>query len=206
MFIENNIYSERRLNADNEMLNSFEIIKNDNVFNAFLMKHNGCFAFEKALQFFSFLSSEYDLLNIQSVNSKIRELYNSFNLESEEFFGQDIFGNLFYYGADGIGIFDIESGDKNVIARDFSGFDQVLSEDFEYLTGISYLNKWEEATHSQLKEDERLCPKKPFIIGGEYDIKNLYAKSSIKNWEFNSDLAFQIKNTPDGTNIKLKII
>lgn len=206
MFIENQIHSEKQLKADYKIINSFDFIKKDKAFTFFIMKHNGCFLFKKSLQMFSFLNSHNDLLNIKSVNHDIKRLYAAFDLAKEEFFAQDIFGNLFYYDENGIGIFDIESGEKSAIAKNFYMFDSLLQEDFEYLTGVTYLNEWMRTTNLLLKDEERLCPKKPFIIGGEYEIENLYPKSSLMNWAFNADLAFQIKNTPDGTNINLKIL
>lgn len=56
-----------------------------------------------------------------------------------------------------------------------------------------------------LNYDERLTPKMPFVIGGEYSLKNIYVNKFEKIISFNSNLAKQIKNLPDGTKVEIQI-
>jgi hypothetical protein len=79
-----------------------------------------------------------------------------------------------------------------------------LQEDGDYLTGESLLARWE-SKNGYLNTGDRLCPKKPFVVGGEYDIENLSPLGIEKNLSYNSELAKQIHNLSDGTPIRFQI-
>jgi hypothetical protein len=49
-------------------------------------------------------------------------------------------------------------------------------------------------------------PKIPFILGGQYTFDNLYAGSPLEGMTFKGDLAMQIRDLPDGTKIRLRVI
>lgn len=57
-----------------------------------------------------------------------------------------------------------------------------------------------------LAEDEKYCLKIPAVIGGTYSKENLGKINFKELIAFSGDLAFQIKDLPDGQKIKLKII
>ena len=48
-------------------------------------------------------------------------------------------------------------------------------------------------------------PKKPFVLGGEYRIENLYLLNAVKAMHLRANLAVQIKNLPDGTSLTWNI-
>ncbi|WP_431166931.1 hypothetical protein [Tenacibaculum halocynthiae] len=56
-----------------------------------------------------------------------------------------------------------------------------------------------------LTEGKRLSAKQPFIIGGEYNLNNFYLKDFKKNIYYNSSIAKQVYNVPDGAKIKIVI-
>ena len=56
-----------------------------------------------------------------------------------------------------------------------------------------------------LNYDERLTPKMPFILEGDYDLNNVRVEKLGKILEFNSSIAKQIFDLPDGTPFKIKV-
>jgi hypothetical protein len=201
MFITDNI-SKKIISESNT--STIKLPFEDKKFNDFINDFSGCFFFENSLHIFSTNSDKP--LNIQKVNAGISSLYHLFSISNFLFWGQDLFGNLFYYEEKGIGFFEIETGEKSLLCSNFSEFDSLLVNDYEYLTGVNYLKDWEFFNNKILKESDRLCPKIPFIIGGEYAYDNFYEKDIFLNWKFNSDLAKQIKDTPDGTPVQIEIL
>ena len=118
--------------------------------------------------------------------------------------GQDVFGNQFVYDVytRKFLLFNIETANKEELASNFKGFVETLFTDIEYYSGRSFILNW----NTELQFNQRLCPKKPFVIGGEYNSNNLYASTFPKYLEFFADVAKQIHELPDGTPIKLNII
>ena len=114
-------------------------------------------------------------------------------------FGEDVFGNQFVFSKEGILFFNIETGERKLVANTFSDWLKVLNQDILYFSGKNF--------SSYLKESvgTRLCPKIPFVIGGEYDFENLYVSSFPKYISLNANIAKQIYNLPDGTNIKIEL-
>lgn len=91
------------------------------------------------------------------------------------------------------------------MGNSFSDFILKLNDDSDYYTGLPYYLKWIEQ-NSKLELNDRLCPKVPFVLGGEFEIDNFYSLDMEKNIEFNASIATQIINLPDGSPIKYKII
>jgi hypothetical protein len=120
-------------------------------------------------------------------------------------FGQDLFGNQFCFTSDthSIVFFNSETGERETIAIDFEFFLRELYAQFNYYTGIPILKEW--LANNQLAFNSRLCPKIPFIMGGEFKIDNLYAGTYPAYMRAYSNIAKQIYNLPDGTKVKLQI-
>ena len=57
-----------------------------------------------------------------------------------------------------------------------------------------------------LLEGLRLIPKTPFILGGEYNVENLFAFDAVKGMRYRADIWKQIRNLPDGASVQLKVI
>lgn len=205
MFIDTKLKSKFQGNFDKELFKLFPFSSNDKSFVEFIEKYRGGFFFDNSLHFFSFTDPSEDLLNIKNVNETIKSLYKDFIVPDYEYFSQDTFGNLFFFCEKGIGFFEIETGKHRMLSHNFLSFDDLMIDDFEFLTGINYLKDWENQNNKRLEKSERLCPKIPFVLNGEYSYKNLYPKNSYKNWEFNFDLAKQIKDVPDGTPFEINI-
>jgi len=119
-------------------------------------------------------------------------------------FGEDLFGNHFVYSSEGIGLFQLETAEIEYIASDFHEFIGEFTALIDYYTGESLAVAW--LTNHTIDYEERLAPKLPFIVNGLYEVENLYKINYVRNLQFHSDLAIQIKNLPDGTTIKFDIL
>jgi hypothetical protein len=117
-------------------------------------------------------------------------------------FGQDLFANQFVFTGKGVAILNAETGDLDFMARDFSDWLELLSEDREYLTGVDLLRAWEVEV-GKLQHDHRLCAKIPFVMGGEYKADALYAQKFPNYVSSSANIARQIHGKPDGTRVIL---
>jgi len=163
---------------------------------------NGGFFFEESLHLYG-LSKAPNFHNISFVNEFISHEYGKLS-EGKTFFGQDVFGNQFAFSNEGVVMFNIETANVEFLATNFEDWLRVLSEDTDYLTGRHLLKKWN-AKNKPLEFGQRLCAKKPFIIGGEYDLENLYAQYFPTYLSSNANIARQVHNAPDGTQVILKV-
>jgi hypothetical protein len=54
--------------------------------------------------------------------------------------------------------------------------------------------------------NSRLIPKIPFVCGGDFNIENLAVINSVSGMKSRANLANQIANLEDGTQIEFKIV
>jgi hypothetical protein len=91
------------------------------------------------------------------------------------FFAEDVFGNQFALDGDGrVVAFDAETAALDPLAESVTDWVTVLLDDWRCLTGYPVAHDWQDANRP-LKRGERLFPRKPFVIGGEYTLENLTA-------------------------------
>ena len=100
--------------------------------------------------------------------------------------------------------FNIEDAGRRDMGKNFKDWVDVLTAEYDYYAGVTYANDWTEL--NELTIEERLCPKKPFIIGGDYKLNNFYASNFPAFLSLNADIAKQIQYLPDGTPITYKVI
>ena len=65
-------------------------------------------------------------------------------------------------------------------------------------------HEWQ-AKNGPLQMGERLLPKIPFFMGGEYNIENLWAGNPLEGTRVKGDLATQTRHLPSGSKVKLNI-
>ncbi|WP_052496468.1 SMI1/KNR4 family protein [Pedobacter lusitanus] len=164
---------------------------------------NGGFFFRNSLQVYS-LDDVNDYNNIMIINKYMETNYSNM-LEGEFFFAQDIFGNQFGFSTKGIVFFNIETGEKEYVAERFNDWIDLIFNDLEYYSGVVILELWD-SKKTHINYNERLCPIIPFVVGGEYEIENLYAGSFPNYILANANIANQVYNLPEGTDIQLKPI
>lgn len=119
------------------------------------------------------------------------------------FFAEDAFGAQFGLSPQGVSLFDPETGDSEIVCRTIHEWAGLVLDDFEYLTGYPVAHQWQ-VRHGPLRDGDRLVPKRPFVLGGEYSVDNLYPMEAVQSMHLRADIANQIRNLPDGASVRLK--
>ena len=171
---------------------------------AFYGERNGCFAFESSLLIRP-IQSGGPVLGVIEWNSPQR-WRNSFQVETEGalFFGEDVFGGQFCIRNGMVQSFDPETGLYAAIASTLSEWVKLLLSDYNYLTGYSLSHEWQ-IKNGPLSNGMRLLPKKPFVLGGAFEINNLYSMNDVKGMQFRSSIANEIRHLPDGSEVTIII-
>jgi len=201
--LNNSDYFDAGSPGDNLATKKLSGLTMDKSYLEFIERINGGFFYNYSLHLYA-VNTVFNFHNIFSVNEAIRMAFEKI-VGNVFFFGQEIFGNQFGFSDQGIVFFNVETGDMKWMAKDFEGWTQALVSDLDYFTGRNLALEWAR-TMGALKPEERLCPKKPFIIGGAFSIGNAYPLAFPKYINTNANIANQIYGLPDGTPIKLKII
>jgi hypothetical protein len=165
---------------------------------------NGFYAFESALHIFP--SQSPDKMDLEKWNdlNLWRKDYGDMT-EGMFFFAEDIFGGQFCIYENKIYAFDPETAEIELLAENLQGWASAILEDYDYLTGYPLAHEWQKRSGA-IPPGKRLAPKIPFIAGGEYVIDNLYIADPIELMKFRGNIAKQIKDLPDGTEINFKVV
>jgi hypothetical protein len=173
--------------------------------NEILTVKNGFYAFESALHFFpACVSGEFMALEQWNFPELWRSSYESIP-ENSIFFAEDIFGCQFLILNDRIHSFDPETGEIEEIANNFDEWAKSILKDYNFWTGFSLAHEWQ-VIHGSIPEGDRLLPKIPFVLGGEFSVGNLYQLNAVEGMKVRGDLSRQIKNLEDGTKIRIKVV
>jgi hypothetical protein len=170
-----------------------------------LKQKNGFYAFESALHVFPAACQD------KAMNLELWNCENSWRKEYGDitngfvFFAEDIFGLQFALNKGGVYKFDPETAEIGHITNDLEQWASLILKDYEYETGYPLAHKWQKE-NGILPPGKRLLPKIPFILGGNYEVDNLYPLDALKGMEFRADIWKQIRDLPDGAKIELKII
>jgi len=167
---------------------------------------NGFFAFESALHVFP-LGSSPEMLNLRDWNAPETWSgdYGDLLPRPSLFFAQEIFGDQFYIEPDGVWRFCAEYSGRERISDSVAAWAGVFMEDWRYHSGYDFGHDWQ-VMNRPLAEGERLIPKLPFVMGGEYEISNFYAGRIVEAMRFRASFAEQIANLPDGTMVQLQVL
>lgn len=170
-----------------------------------LYQKNGFYAFESALHVLP-SGCQASCIDLESWNQDDSWRKGYGEVVSEYlFFAEDILGEQFALGKKGIYKFDPETAELKLLAASIDEWAARILDDYEYETGYPLAHEWQEQ-HGLLPAGKRLLPKIPFVLGGGYEVDNLYAADALKGMEFRADIWRQIRDLPDGTEIKLRII
>jgi hypothetical protein len=101
-------------------------------------------------------------------------------------------------------LFAPETGSLEYLADDIESCAQMLLSDYEVLTGYPLAHQWQKQ-NGQLPAGKRLLPKVPFVLGGEFVLDNLYLADAVEGMRFRADIASQIKDLPDGGQIRFNL-
>ena len=185
------------------VINQFSLLGNELI--ELLKFRNGFFAFESALNLYP-LGESLTEICIQSWNESAlwRQSYGNLIDAKVLFFGQDAFGNQFGINCKEVILFFSETAEVEVLANSLFDWLGLLMDDWRGFTGYNLAHEWQKKNRS-IKSGERLIPKFPFVLGGEYNVDNLYCGSILEAQKFRAGLARQIVSIPDGTSVKVNI-
>lgn len=170
---------------------------------SFYSSQNGFYAFENALWIYEYDSKKtYSLEKINNLEfiKKYQEKVGNFIS-----IGSDAFGNQFVITNCGYFLLDLETGELDFIAENLENWANAILADYSYLTGFPLLHDWQHQNNA-LQSNMRLGAKTPFILGGEFNVKNLFEVDVIELIKFKSKLFTEIESLPPGSEVEFKII
>jgi len=120
------------------------------------------------------------------------------------FFAEDVFGWQFALDEEG-GVLrlDPERGVAEDYAESPDEWASRILADPAVEVGAGLASKWVNL-HGPIQPGFRLAPRRPFVVGGEFAVPNLVATPDIESIRFRLDLARQIRDLPDGTQIEFR--
>ncbi|HEX4729144.1 MAG TPA: hypothetical protein VH298_15170 [Jatrophihabitans sp.] len=167
-----------------------------------LARRNGFYAFESALHLLPASSDGHDLA---SWNDAALWRHSYADLADGMFcFAEDVFGGQFAITTDEVIAFDSETGQRTPIAGSLEGWADAVLADYQFQTGYPLAHQWQQQ-HGALPAGQRLLPKRPFVLGGKYEVDNLYAMDAARGMRLRGELAVQIRDLPDGATIRYTI-
>lgn len=162
---------------------------------------DGFLAFESALHIYS-KDGPFSLHEMNAINwSERYQMSDKFF-----FFGQDVFAHQYaiHTTNDSIIKLDIETGEQTMLANGIDDFFAIILNDFEYETGWPLARQWQ-IKNRPLELGERLQPKIPFVLGGAFDVENLFVQNMHSTINFFADFYNQTKDLKDGDQICFEI-
>ncbi len=180
---------------------------------AWLLQHrNGFYAFESALHIYP--SSPERAGETDPASPMSLERWNEPDLWRNDygdlanglaFFAEDIFGTQFALSQAGVGAFDPETAEVEILAPDLDGWAQLILSDSDYLTGHPLAHRWQ-AQFGPIPPGSRLVPKLPFVLGGEFELENVTAMDAVKGMKWRATVAEEVRQLPDQTKNRLRLI
>jgi hypothetical protein len=164
-------------------------------------ERNGFYAFESALFVRPAIHQHPIIYDVKSWNKPEcwLETYD-FPLPKMHFFAEDVFGEQFSILDDSILRFDPETGEYTHFASSFDEWARAICDNYNYETGYELAHEWQ-STKRPLAIGERLIPRIPFVLGGEYAVSNLWPWNDRKGMRARGLLATQLRNVPEGSQI-----
>ena len=170
-----------------------------------LIHSNGLLAFESALMIRP-LVNEGGIHSVFDWNDQKlwKSRYGDEQTQNTLFFAEDAFGYQFGYYQNQIYSFDPETGEFDFICKDFIEWCDLIVSEYKQYTGYAIMHEWQIAK-GPIALGNRLCPKLPFVLGGQYEIDNLYSTPALDGILLRASVATQIRDVPDGSSIKIEI-
>ncbi len=143
-----------------------------------------------------------------NVIDEIKEAWGWVGIEPITVVGENDFGNLIIEDSEGkFWRLCPEDLYCKIVANNREELDR-LSVDQEFLADW-YMEALVEQAKDHLGgliDGEKYCFVTPGILGGEYAVSNIKTAPLLKMIRFSGDVANQIKELPDGAQIKLKVV
>lgn len=170
---------------------------------AFLRGRNGLYAFSRALHIFGADPSRpFHDLDARNRPGAWRPAYGAV-IEGIWFFAEDVFGNLFGLRNREALFLDPETANLDKVGEGFRGWAEYLVSDLDYATGGGLAKAFADG-NGPIAFENRLSPKKPFLLGGEFSVGNLLPLPWEKNLGIKAELYSQTKDLPEGASIEIR--
>lgn len=169
-----------------------------------LSARNGFYAFESALHVRSTADAPPEL-GLEAWNNTAQWI-NCYDGLADDlfFFAEDVFGVQFCTDGNVIFTFDPETGATEEFSTSLSQWCDSLLDDFRLATGQPLAHEWQRL-NGQLPKGCRLVAKVPFVLGGAYEVTNLYALNTADSLRWRATIAQQIRGLPDGAQLRLSV-
>jgi hypothetical protein len=199
------ISSEPLKSKPKGMPNSLKAFSHGAELFSMLLQKNGFYAFESALHVFPLTNNFGSGVEGWNADKLWRNQYQGL-AEGLFFFAEDIFQDQFCLSQKEEGVFRFiaETGQTTFSGSSLEKWAERIMTDCRVETGSPLAHEWQEK-NGPLKDGQRLMPKIPFIMGGEYNLENLWAGNALEGMRFKGDLALQARHLPDGSQIKLNL-
>lgn len=162
---------------------------------------NGFIAFEGALLCLPIgIDADIEIMKFNT-NRSWKAAYSE-GVQDTLFFAADIFCHLFGLYKGGIVKFNPESGILEKHSSNIEEWASLILSDYDYETGWSLAKNWQ-LENRLINIGERLLPKVPFSIGGEYEVSNLTDIDLNEAMNQYSKLFAQVKNIEKGEAVKI---
>ena len=134
-----------------------------------------------------------------------KKLFVPFRIDvTTHLFAFDLFGGMYGIEPDGSVVsVDAETGEQQDFARDLEGWVRLILEQPGSLLGAELGRAWQRL-HGPLAPLERLVPRQPFVLGGEYSVSNLVRCPLQCAVELYGSLCEQLAASPDGTPVEVR--
>jgi hypothetical protein len=170
-----------------------------------LAQKNGFYAFEGALHVFPARADAGEMgIELWNSASSWRDEYHGL-ADGCFFFAEDVFGGQFCLYDGAVASFDPETGEKSFLAADVQGWVRKILDEYEVLTGQPLAHQWQRR-HGPIPHGQRLVPKIPFVLGGEFSIDNLFVLDAVRAMRSRANMAVQIKDLPEGAEVVFKVV
>ena len=171
-----------------------------------LRARNGFYAFESALHVFASGDQRAagDSLEAWNAPTTWRAGYDGL-ADGFVFFAEDVFGSQFAIRNERVYVFDPETGSAEPMASSVEDWADQLLSDYEVLTGFPLAHRWQQA-NGPIPAGQRLVPKIPFVLGGDFEISNVYLVDAREGMRLRSELAVQIRDLPDGAQVQYRVV
>ncbi|MFA9430360.1 SMI1/KNR4 family protein [Egicoccus sp. AB-alg2] len=169
-------------------------------------QRDGFHAFESALYVHPLATGAAGERSMQAWNEPAlwRAVYDDLAAEGL-CFAEDVFGGQFVLLHGEVSTFDPETGARDWLAPDLEGWAEAVLDDYAVLTGHPLAHAWQ-AQHGPLQAGQRLVPKIPFVLGGEFTVENLHALDAVEGMRRRGALARQLRDLPDGARVTYRVV
>lgn len=166
---------------------------------------NGFYAFEGALHVLSDLGTDAERGVIEWNREDLwRQDYQGM-ADNAVFFAEDVFGVQFCIHDGSVATFDPETGGFDIVGRDIDEWAKKILADYNLWTGYSLAHAWQ-VKYGPIPCGTRLMPVTPFVLGGEFETTNVRAVDAVEGMTARAAIAVQIRDLPDGAQIKLRVV